>query len=406
MIHNALQYGSGGGSTEPWNAPSDWININTVGDNEINLLVTSGAATAFTVAVTGSGTYDLDWGDGTIEVGLTGDGTTVRQHTHLVNGTPCSLGYDTWKVKIYNASAAITRWKVSRHTLSIREQNIPILQAVFGTTGLTSLANAFYDATGDAANCSKLQSCTLPTLASCTTTASTFQYCISLVDIKLPTSWGAVTDTQNMFNRCYSLANVTIPASWDPITNASFMFANCLNLSSIVLPASWGTTLAQASHLLAYCKSLVKVTLPAGPIGDVPFWKAGAMFIDCWNLKQVINMEYIGTTRFSSSFYGTFDNCEVLGTVILGGKVEKMSCCGTAAYINKITSVRLTGTTVYDGSGVHVDVSYCDLSAAALNTLFGDLPTIAGKTIMITGCTGAATCDQSIATAKGWTVTN
>jgi len=45
------------------------------------------------------------------------------------------------------------------------------------------------------------------------------------------------------------------------------------------------------------------------------------------------------------------------------------------------------------------------LSAAELNLLFGDLSTVTGQTITITGCTGAATCDRTIATNKGWTVT-
>ena len=45
------------------------------------------------------------------------------------------------------------------------------------------------------------------------------------------------------------------------------------------------------------------------------------------------------------------------------------------------------------------------LSATELNLLFGDLATKTGQTITITGCTGAATCDKTIATNKGWTVT-
>lgn len=45
------------------------------------------------------------------------------------------------------------------------------------------------------------------------------------------------------------------------------------------------------------------------------------------------------------------------------------------------------------------------LSATELNLLFGDLAAVKGQTITITGCTGASTCDKTIATNKGWTVT-
>ena len=44
------------------------------------------------------------------------------------------------------------------------------------------------------------------------------------------------------------------------------------------------------------------------------------------------------------------------------------------------------------------------MDATELNNLFGDLPTLTGKTIRITGCSGANSCDTTIATNKGWTV--
>jgi hypothetical protein len=66
----------------------------------------------------------------------------------------------------------------------------------------------------------------------------------------------------------------------------------------------------------------------------------------------------------------------------------------------------LNANSPFSGTSSQVDVSYCNLSASALNQLFTDLPTLSGKTIKITGCTGAGTCDQTIATNKGWIVSN
>jgi len=45
------------------------------------------------------------------------------------------------------------------------------------------------------------------------------------------------------------------------------------------------------------------------------------------------------------------------------------------------------------------------LDATELNRIFTALPTLVGKTINVKGNPGAATCDPTIATAKGWTVT-
>ena len=44
------------------------------------------------------------------------------------------------------------------------------------------------------------------------------------------------------------------------------------------------------------------------------------------------------------------------------------------------------------------------LSSEALNEVFSNLPIISGKTINISNCLRASTCNKSIATAKGWTV--
>ena len=59
------------------------------------------------------------------------------------------------------------------------------------------------------------------------------------------------------------------------------------------------------------------------------------------------------------------------------------------------------------GISVTFSIANCNHSAAALNTLFHDLAVVdpaLNRTITITGNPGAATCDPTIATAKGWTV--
>ena len=50
-------------------------------------------------------------------------------------------------------------------------------------------------------------------------------------------------------------------------------------------------------------------------------------------------------------------------------------------------------------------VANAKMSANALNEMFSILPTVTGQTVTITGNYGASTCDTTIATDKGWTVT-
>jgi hypothetical protein len=50
-------------------------------------------------------------------------------------------------------------------------------------------------------------------------------------------------------------------------------------------------------------------------------------------------------------------------------------------------------------------VANAKMSANALNEMFSILPTVTGQTVTITENYGASTCDTTIATSRGWTVT-
>lgn len=394
---DAIPQGSTG-----WTPPADWIDISAVNDNEINLLVTEGTGVAFKVKVgTGTGTFSIDWGDGTIDTGLVGNNTTTFQHQHSVNGTPCSQGYNTWKIRIYGASGDITMWKIAKNTYISLSQYAPLLWAVFGTTNITDYSNTFNASSG--VTCQILQACTISSFSSVTSTSQMFYYCYSLVSATLPVSWGSVTNTSQMFYNCYSLLSATLPASWGSVTNTSVMFNNCRGLLSIILPASWGSV-SNVSQMFYNCYSLLSITLPAswGSISS-----AASMFGNCSGLKLINNIEYLGSITIQSNFSEILLYAQFMQqSIAIGSLLSNLGIYGTNGNSLKISSIRLTNSgSLFTGTSPQVNVSYTSLDAAALNLLFGDLPTLIGKTINITGCTGAATCTRSIATAKGWTVT-
>jgi len=459
-----------------WQPQPEWIDISTVGDNEINLLVTEGTGIAFSTTVAGAGTYTIDWGDGTVETSRASG--TIYMHQHIANGTAWGATY-TWKIRIYGATGDITGWKVERHTYTTRKQYHPILWAVFGTMGMTTYANAFYNTTDDDVNCVDLQSCVIPTFASVSNTSNMFYSCCALSSITLPTSWGSVSNTRNMFSYCYALSSITLPTSWGSVSNTSSMFSYCCALSSITLPTSWGSV-SNTSYMFASCHALSSITLPTswgsvsitsnmfascyalssitlptswgsvsntssmfatccalssitlptswGSVSNTSYmfsscyalssitlptsWGSVSntrnMFASCYSLKYINNIDYLGSISVACDFTDFAKDCEFLQTTTtIASLISKIGIYGASGYKLKVTSIRLTNaSSTFGGSSPQVNVSYTDLDATALNTLFGDLPTLTGKTIVITGCTGAATCDTSIATGKGWTVTN
>jgi hypothetical protein len=133
------------------------------------------------------------------------------------------------------------------------------------------------------------------------------------------------------------------------------------------------------------------------------------MFSGCGNLTTITNLGKIGSlTATPLVSAGNNNSSNLLTSLSFNCPFSLLNVNGTSATnFNKLNSLRLlnTGTGQWTSASPQINVSYCDLGVAALDQLFTDLTTIVGKTINITGCSGAAGCTRSIATAKGWTVT-
>jgi hypothetical protein len=500
--------GSTTGVTEDWVIPTGWIDISTVGNNEINLLVTDDSGIGFKVKI-GNGsifnTFSVDWGDGVIEHGITGN-NILTQHKHTTGGTICDEGYPVWKVRIFNASEDITQFAVAKHTYIVLNQESPILWAVFGTEKITTYIYAFYG-NNDIVLCSKLRSFFFPsiingattidymfykclnlsyvkfpenfgTISTCSYTfysctnlkkvvlpadngslttfnsiffgctkledvtlsnnwknvtstfnmfygcsslisvnlpsswekvsnmGSMFENCYSLLEVNLPSSWGSSSNIQcnSMFSTCKSLIRVVLPSSWGNVTNINYMFHSCLSLKILAFPTSWGFVNSIIS-LLGLCKSLSSVVLPAEYNNSITNW--AGVFSECQSLRTITNLEYLGSPTVSSSFSSVLYHCASLEQPItINAKLTKLGISGGLNALLKINSIRLTNATSdFSGSSPQIDISYTSMDATAINLLLGDLPTLTGKVITVKGCPGAATCDTSIATAKGWSIT-
>ena len=104
----------------------------------------------------------------------------------------------------------------------------------------------------------------------------------------------------------------------------------------------------------------------------------GAMFNNCYSLQS---LDLSATTLSGVTSQPNFN-------IFTNGTISLIKC--------RLPKVKWSFT-----------VASNPLSAAELNLLFGDLADLTGLTaqiITITGCTGAATCDKTIATSKNWTV--
>jgi len=181
-----------------------------------------------------------------------------------------------------------------------------------------------------------------------------------------------------MFYGCASLQSIpAFPGSVEAVTTMRQMFYNCHSLQAI--PSFPGSVEAVTTMYQMFYNCYSLQTIPAFPGSVAAVTDMRQMFYDCVSLQTIPAFE---TNGIASATPPT----------------EMFSGCRSLA----------VGRT----NGIRYSISYagCKLSASQLNAIFTGLGTAdnAGgqQTVTITGNYGAATCDQTIATGKGWTVTN
>ena len=265
-------------------------------------------------------------------------------------------------------------------------------------------------------NCSKLKTVTLPTgLPSVTTIVNMFNGCTDLQSVTFPSSMPALTTLQQAFQDCLELVSVTLPTTISAAnTNCwTSTFRNCRKIENIVLPATIinPTTAINFATTFLDCIGLLNVTFPTTQLTGIN--STQQMLSGCLMLTGITNSSFIGNNSTATTTYvnGTLmatgsRNVKSLSFNCKFSKLEVQGTSGLATNLSDLASLRLlnNGAGQYGGTSPHINVSFTSMNATALNQLFTDLPSITAKTINIAGCPGTATCNQSIATAKGWTV--
>ena len=258
-------------------------------------------------------------------------------------------------------------------------------------------------------NCSVLKSITMPTsLNSVTTLLNAFAGCASLPSVVLPATMNSLTSMQATFNGCLNLTSVTLPTSTTSLTNLSSTFLNCNNIETVTLPTTVGAV-NNLAQIFSGCTNIKTITFPSiTQMSSVT--SAQNMLFQCGALTTINYLNKVGSSTATPlvAASGFETQTFTLQSLEFSCPFSQLTVNGISpTQFNKLNSLRLfnTGANQWTGTSPHINVSYCDLGIAALNQLFTDLTTITTKTINITGCTGAAGCTRSIATAKGWTVT-
>lgn len=258
-----------------------------------------------------------------------------------------------------------------------------------------------------------------------------FSNCVNLQEIGNLSIPSAAT-AYRLFNSCSSLRKIgTITASH--ATNWFQSFLNCYTLESIdnITFPNTGTFTFESTYL--NCFSLKTAFIPSGG----SYSDAGQAFGSTFSLEEIkptgVTMDFSNLTSNTGHLFRLFRNSGLyrlpnitFSTNTFTGSTVRMFAGMTRlqeipAYDFSALSISLGSNQIFFESGTEpssqlqriqitgiastFSVRYASLSAAALDELMTNCATVTGKTMDLRNNPGASTCDTTIATNKGWTVT-
>jgi len=306
-----FKFGAVSGQLPTWTRPSDWLAMPTVSASEqkvVGLMAVYNHPSNY-VALSASGAYTVDWGDGSPPQNVAA-GVKAERNLAWADAPSTSLtsrGYRQMLITITPQSGQnLTAFSLQqRHSglpaalvttawldlvVSLPQMGVPTLGG--GVTALalaercrwisrssvsSSLANLFN-------NFQSLQSVELPSsLSNVTSTAGMFSYCYRLVSAPLFNT-AATTNFSTMFLACHSLEEVPL-YNMAAATNLSSMFESCTSLEQV--PNFATASVTSMLSMFGYCRKLKQ--LPSLNYGSVT--QMSGFAIHCMDLESAPSLQ-------------------------------------------------------------------------------------------------------------------
>lgn len=290
------------------------------------------------------------------------------------------------------------------------------------------------------------RNCNLPIL---TTLTNAFNSCSGCVEIVFPENLPEVTLITGLCSSATMLQNATLWLTAPKLFSGSSMFNGCDLRGTLIVPEMQMVTSLQSfllnnnslkklvftgnmdglsgfQNMVYNCLNLEELEYPrtGGPSNYSPFYKNDKLKI--LRVQDLITFPngviFIPITPVLERVYGEADN-----SIVSDGQTLSLTFSAPKLKIIDLPKLRLNSL-VIGGTSLPQKLTYLETlnidwtnspfsSAAAttvfinapfnsawINNMFSLLPTVVGKKIDIRLCDGYATCDKTIATAKGWTV--
>lgn len=323
-----------------WTRDPNWLTLPSVTDLEkfVGLVAVLPNSNYIALSAnTSVGSYQIDWGDGTIETITSGtnathiydyttfdvSNTTLITHNGLsykqaiISVTPIASNLTAVSLNVrhpsLSSSNTFSQWldiavngnQMQTFTVTASSQNVihrMLEKAYIGNlktgSSVTYYSYMFY-------NCSALRDVSFYSTSVANTMLAMFSGCSSLTQVPLfDTQY--VANMYGMFQNCSSLTQVPL-FNTRGCTNMSTMFSGCVSL--ITVPLFNTQYVANMSSMFNQCYELESVPL----FNTASCTNFNAMFNYCYNLTTVPLFNTAAATNIGSMFY----NCASLTSVPL-----------------------------------------------------------------------------------------
>jgi surface protein len=397
-------------STDEWVRPSEWLPMPDMSSTE-GVVLLSGVADAPAdngLMFLAAGDYQVDWGNGVVTTHAAG--TTAERNLAYSEYASAPLTVEGWRQAIITITPQAGQ-QLTSFAMSVQH---PVYNSPSPGLKLSPVSK-IYDCVANLPNCSNLkignhvgtgyspvrhrhlQRVNILALGDVTTFDNLFVNCSSLRSYSIPESaWNMVTACNAMFWHCTSLKTVQIGNTAN-VTTISSMFRRCSSLTAV--PAFDTSKVTNATNLFRDCDSLAVISPLNLPL--VTGTNATGMFAECRSLTKAPMITFGAITSLADMFWG----CEMMT------EIPNWNVSGVTTFTNTFA---ISSTPFWSACPIEQilwvpptathSVINLNLNVTALNTYFTNLATVSGRTLTITNNPGAATCDRTIATNKGWTV--
>lgn len=233
-------------------------------------------------------------------------------------------------------------------------------------------------------------------------------------------NFGNAVNCYGVFNGCYSLEELG-PLNFSAAATLTSAFEGCTSLRKITFSHPF-TAATSVSNMFRLCNALKYL-----PVLDMPnLVNASEMISQCWALEEWGGLNAPQVTNISgmANYSLVLKKIGIFVVAPLKALARAFQACYMLSRIPELTFHATDSINTYQFvesapalrrlklDGLRYGGSYPMhkyLNAEALNELFISLGvadnSVSAQVLNITGCPGSATCDRTIATSKGFTVT-